>query len=80
MTTFSISSDTKKDKEVDEAIVYAIYFHSYFKRVIYDEGHHIKIPIHVDPDRFACPRPLTGLQNPKTLIHQAINLVKASYI
>jgi hypothetical protein len=53
MTTFSISSDTKKDKEVDEAIMYANYFHGYFKRIICDEGHYIKISIRVNPDRFA---------------------------
>jgi hypothetical protein len=69
VATFSISSDTKKDKEVDEAMMYANYFHDYFERVICDEGHYIKVPIRVNPDRFACPRPLTGLQNPKTLIH-----------
>jgi hypothetical protein len=55
MATFSISSDTKKDKEVDEAIVYANYFYGYFKRVIYDKGHYIKVPIRVNPDRFAYP-------------------------
>jgi hypothetical protein len=67
--TFSISSNTKKDKEVDEAIIYANYFYDYFKRIIYDEDHYIKIPIRVDRDYFAYPRSLTGLQNPKTLIH-----------
>jgi hypothetical protein len=69
VATFSISSDTKKDKEVDETIVYANYFYNYFKRIIYDKGHYIKVPIRVNPNRFACPRPLTGLQNPKTLIY-----------
>jgi hypothetical protein len=80
VATFSISSDTKKDKKIDEAIVYTNYFYDYFKRVIYDEGHYIKISIRVNPDRFAYPQPLTNLQNSKTLIHQVINLVKASYI
>jgi hypothetical protein len=78
--TFSISSDTKKDKEVDEIIVYANYFHDYFKRIICDEGHYIKVSIRVNPNRFAYPQLLTSLQNPKTLIYQAINLVEASYI
>jgi hypothetical protein len=55
MVTFSISSDIKKDKEVDETIVYINYFHSYFKRVIYDEDHHIKVFIRVNPDRFVYP-------------------------
>jgi hypothetical protein len=33
--------------------MYANYFHGYFKRIIYDEGHYIKISIRVNPDRFA---------------------------
>jgi hypothetical protein len=69
VTIFSISSNIKKDKEVDEAIIYANYFHNYFKRIIYNKGHYIKISIYVNPDRFTYPRLLTSLQNPKTLIH-----------
>jgi hypothetical protein len=55
MATFSISSNTKKDKKVDEAIVYANYFYNYFKCVIYDEDHHIKVLIYVNPNRFTYP-------------------------
>jgi hypothetical protein len=61
MTIFFISSDIKKDKEVDEAIVYINYFHSYFKCVIYNEDHYIKILIYVNLNRFAYPWLLTGL-------------------
>jgi hypothetical protein len=55
VTIFSISSDTKKDKEVDKAIVYANYFYDYFKRVIYDEGYYIKVSIYIDLNRFVYP-------------------------
>jgi hypothetical protein len=61
VATFSISSDIKKNKEVDEAIIYVNYFYNYFKRVIYDEGHYIKIPIRINPDRFIYLRLLTSL-------------------
>jgi hypothetical protein len=61
MATFSISNNTKKDKEVNETIIYANYFHNYFKRIIYNEDYYIKIPICVNPDRFAYPQPLTSL-------------------
>jgi hypothetical protein len=52
---FSISNNTKKDKEIDKAIVYANYFYDYFKCVIYDEGYYIKVPIRVDLNRFIYP-------------------------
>jgi hypothetical protein len=52
VATFSISSNTKKDKEVDETIVYANYFYNYFKRIIYNKDHYIKIFIYINPNRF----------------------------
>jgi hypothetical protein len=55
MATFSINSNTKKDKKVDEAIVYTNYFHNYFKCVIYNEGYHIKVLIYIDLNRFTYP-------------------------
>jgi hypothetical protein len=61
VATFSISSNTKKDKEVNKIIIYANYFYGYFKRIICDEGHYIKVLIRVDPNRFICPRLLTDL-------------------
>jgi hypothetical protein len=41
--------------------MYANYFHDYFKRVICDEGHYIKVPIRVNRDRFTYPQLLTDL-------------------
>jgi hypothetical protein len=61
MIIFSISSDIKKDKEVNEAIMYANYFYSYFKRVIYNEDYYIKILIYINLNHFIYPQPLTGL-------------------
>jgi hypothetical protein len=55
VVTFSISSDIKKDKEVDETIMYANYFHDYFERVICDKGHYIKVSIRVNLNRFIYP-------------------------
>jgi hypothetical protein len=61
VATFSISSNIKKDKEVDKTIVYINYFHNYFKRIIYNKGHYIKVLIYINPNRFAYPRSLTSL-------------------
>jgi hypothetical protein len=61
MATFSINSNTKKDKEVDKTIVYTNYFHNYFKYIIYNEGHYIKVSIYVNPNRFVYPQLLTDL-------------------
>jgi hypothetical protein len=61
MATFSISSNTKKDKKVNKIIIYANYFYSYFKRIIYNKGHYIKVSIYVNPDRFVYSQPLTDL-------------------
>jgi hypothetical protein len=49
--------------------MYVNYFYNYFKRIIYNKDYYIKILIHINPDRFAYPRPLTNLQNSKTLIY-----------
>jgi hypothetical protein len=55
VATFFISSDTKKDKKVDETIMYINYFHDYFKCIIYNEGHYIKVFIYINFNRFAYP-------------------------
>jgi hypothetical protein len=52
VATFFINSNIKKDKKVDKTIVYTNYFHNYFKRVIYDKDHYIKVSIYVNPNRF----------------------------
>jgi hypothetical protein len=55
VATFFISNNIKKNKEVNEIIIYANYFHNYFKRIIYNKDYYIKISIYVNPDRFVYP-------------------------